>query len=173
MNLIATLRKRDNPAWEGLWTGLAILQIRKGTFANVERCFAFARTIEGRIELWEILPSASGEIWDNAETPIVWSFETPAYDYNTAQDMKRLLTGAIWQSDIQETVEFLVQWRPDQYPCYVDWHAWSECAPVRQCSIPRCGTPRNLRPQVPDKSPIAATTGHLQSDNAIHVPGWL
>lgn len=147
MNLIATLRKRDNPAWEGLWTGLSILEVLKGTFGDVERCFAFCRRTDGRIELWEILPSATDEIWDNGVTPIVWSFETPAYDFNSPQDIKRLMTAAVWTSDVRETVEYLIEWRPDQHPCYAPWHTWSDCAPIRQCKLPRCGVPRNLKPQ--------------------------
>jgi hypothetical protein len=147
MNLVATLRQRADPAWEGLWTGLQVLQIQKGTFAGTERCFMFARSISGMIELWELLPSATTEIWDNGDTPIVWSFDTAALDFNSAQDLKRLQTAAVWTSDVQETVEYVMQWRPDQHPCYLDWHAWSDCAPIKQCVLPRCGTPKNLKPQ--------------------------
>lgn len=146
-NPLSTLRKRNPPAWEGLWTGIAILQIVKGTFAGVERCFAFARNTAGRIELWEVLPMATEEIWDNGTTPIVWSFETPGYDFDSPQDLKRLETAAVWTSNIQENVEYLVQWKPDQYPCYLDWHAWSDCAPVQQCAIRNCAPIKNLRPQ--------------------------
>lgn len=147
MNLVSTLRKRADPAWEGLWTGLSVLQINKGTFSGVERCFMFVRTSAGLIELWEMLPSASSQIWDNGDTPIVWSFDTAALDFSDAQGLKRLQTAAIWTSDVQDTVEYKMQWRPDQHPCYLDWHAWSDCAPVKQCTIPRCGTPANLKPQ--------------------------
>lgn len=146
-NLVSTLRNRAAPAWEGLWTGISILQINKGTFGGVERCFAFARNTEGRIELWEILPSFTDEIWDNGTVPIVWSFETPSYDFDSPQDLKSLQTAAIWTSDVQENVEYVMQWRPDQHPCYLDWHAWSDCAPIKQCSVERCGTIRNLKPQ--------------------------
>lgn len=146
-NLISSLRGRDQVAWEGVWTGLAIHQLVKGTFAGVERCFAFCRNTQGRTELWEILPMESDEIWDNGLTPIVWSIETPSYDFDSAQRLKRLQTAAIWRTDIQETVQILYQWRPDQHPCYIDWHTETDCAPVRQCSLPRCSTPRNLRPQ--------------------------
>jgi len=147
MNLIATLRKREAPAWEGLWTGLSILQIAKGSFNGVERCFIFVRTTEGRIELWELMPSNTTEIWDNGQTPIVWSIETAGYDFGVTQDIKRLQTAAVWTADVKETVEYLMQWRPDQHPCYLDWHAWSDCAPIKQCKLPRCGVPKNLRPQ--------------------------
>lgn len=147
MNLVTNLRKRDQPAWEGLWTGLAILGIGKGTFDEVERCFIFARNTSGFIELWELLPSETTVIHDNGNVPIVWSFETPAYDFNDGTALKRLITAAYFTADVQDTVEYLVQWRPDQYPCWLDWHAWSDCAPIRQCNLGRCGVPKNLKPQ--------------------------
>lgn len=147
MNLVSSLRRRLPPSWEGLWTGLSVLQIAKGTFGDEERCFAFCRNASGHIELWEILPTTTDIIWDNGENPIVWSFETAALDFGRAVDVKRLITGAVWTAELQEVVEFVLQWRPDQHPCYLPWHAWSDCAPVRQCTLPRCGTPRNLRPQ--------------------------
>lgn len=147
MNLVSTLRNRAAPAWEGLWTGLSVLQIAKGTFAGVERCFMFVRTSAGMIELWEMLPSNAPEIWDNNDTPIVWSLDTAALDFQTPQDLKRLMTAAVWTNDVQETVEYVVRWRPDQHPCWIDWHAWSDCAPIKQCTLPRCGTPKNLKPQ--------------------------
>lgn len=146
-NLITSLRQRAPAAWEGVWTGIAAYRLVKGTFDSVERCFTFARNKDGLTELWEILASTSDEIWDNADTPIVWSAETPSYDFNEPQNLKRLQTAAIFREDIQENVRIDYEFRPDQHPCFIPWHTEYECAPVKQCVIPRCGTPKNLKPQ--------------------------
>lgn len=146
-NLISSLRQRRPAAWEGVWTGVAFYRLVKGVFGKTERCFAFGRNKDGHTELWEILESDTDEIWDNGDTPIVWSAETPNYDYNNAQNRKRLDTAAIWRHDIQETVSFLYQWKPDNYPCFIDWHMETDCAPIKQCTLPRCSQPKNLRPQ--------------------------
>ena len=66
-NGISTLTSRADPAYDGLWTGLRILQFVKGTFNGHERCFAFAVDGCERICLYELL--RDGDDWfDNDGT---------------------------------------------------------------------------------------------------------
>lgn len=146
-DLISSMGQEAPPAWEGVWTGLNILQIVKGTFGEMERCFLFVQNTDSEIELWEIV---SSELFDNGVNRIVWSFESPAFDFRSPMSLKRLDTGTLFVQDINGRVDFNVKYRPDQHPCWIDWHTWSECATVEQCQSDLegpCPTLENLKPQ--------------------------
>lgn len=158
-NLVSSLRQRDPAAWEGALTGLSIFQVVKGVFGGIERAFAYVLSTAGEIELWEIL--SENELGDQDEhgkvTPIAWELQTPSYDFNTGQGLKRLVAAALWLEDVQGTVEFVLQYRPDQYPCWIDWYRWTECAPIVQCFTPlskTCQTLHNYKPQYRPKIKI-------------------
>lgn len=44
-----SIQSKAPPAWDGMWDGLNIVQITKGTFNNQERCFALVRKIDDTI----------------------------------------------------------------------------------------------------------------------------
>jgi hypothetical protein len=55
---ISSIKKDGNPIWEGLWTGLNVLQIVTGNVDGVNRCFLFVLNSSNNIELWEITPES-------------------------------------------------------------------------------------------------------------------
>jgi len=145
-NLVSAMSERMPPAWEGLWTGLNILQLVKGTFNNTERCFAFVSN-EGVIELWEITLNDKFDTFDNDEKQILWSIETGSYSFNSPFDLKRLSGGDLWLYTLVGPVEFDLKFKPDGYPCWIDWLTFDECAKYKDCDTPECGTPKVFLPQ--------------------------
>jgi hypothetical protein len=147
-NVISGIRDKLPAVYDGLWTGLNVLQLVKGIFNGVERAFAYVLTGASEIELWEFLPSL-GNYFDNENIPIIWSFETGDKFTKTADQLKQLSDGEIWVDDIVGRVDFKVFWKPDQYSCWIPWHAWSVCSKIQSCEtdLNGCYTPSNFKPQ--------------------------
>lgn len=140
---ISNLRGKAPSVYDGLWTGLNVLQLIVGRFSATERAFAFTYN-QGlqQIELYEILTTpgdvfgettlpTDAEIYDNGVTPIVWSIESPMLfkaGAGAMQDFFNLLDGELSIDNLVGSVDFSVYYKPDQYPCWVPWFAWSECA---------------------------------------------
>lgn len=131
---ISALGKKAPSIWEGMWTGLNVLQMVKGIFGGVERMFAFTLNIlSNKIELYEFLKSgeANFDNLDGNDIPIIWEFETSKMLRDAdpkVRHFKRLLDGELMVDQLVGTVEFQVFYRPDDYPCWVLWHSWTECA---------------------------------------------
>ena len=129
-DLISGMRKKLPPAYDGLWTGLNVLQLVKGDFNGRERAFAFTLNADSKIELYEL--GAIG-LHDNGNTPINWILESrllpfPSRSSSGEMDRKRLMNGEAWIDRLSGQADFDIKFRPDQYPCWVDWKTFSECA---------------------------------------------
>lgn len=173
-NNISSLTARTQPSYDGVWTGLPILQVVKGKFAGVERCFLFALDATNKITLYEL--GREGSSWfDNNGTedvPIESWIESGALfgresdPARITQALKRFYTGDIFLEKLigpqsaspAGTIEFTTQFRSDAYPCWQDWHTFTACAP--SCYTPdACVQPVQVRtqyitalrmPEVPD-----------------------
>jgi len=129
---ISSLQGKANSVWDGVWTGLNVLQILEGQFNGTHRSFAFTlNTVTGTIELYEILKTGN---LDNGTTPITWSFETP-FTFKEVQgkgffDMVSIEDGEFYVEDISpgSSIHFRVQYRPDFSSCWYDWHEFDLCA---------------------------------------------
>jgi hypothetical protein len=127
---IASVGESSNPAYDGLWTGIQPYYLTQGRFNGQHRAFALARGSEGQTELWEI---SKEDKFDNGDVAIKSFIETPCYAFTNPILYKKLVGAELWVDGLEETVNFDVKYRPDQYPCWVDWHSWSICAPMRFC----------------------------------------
>jgi hypothetical protein len=134
MNLdpLSSLRNKAPALYDGLWTGLNVLQYVKGRILNVERCFAFSLNVSlQEIELYEVLPTSDTNRFDNGSIPIITTFETACLfrgDVKPFSQMCKLMNGEIYVKNVVGRVDFKVQWKPDFYPCWIDWHEFSICA---------------------------------------------
>jgi hypothetical protein len=128
-DLISSLEERLPPAWEGMYEGLYVLQLLEADFGGLQRAFApvVSRTT-GNIDIWEF---TLADRWDSQENNdgdrVTWYMEFPAYTWGDPLTLKKLVGGAIWIDKLLGTVEFHLQYRPNQYPCWIDWIAWKEC----------------------------------------------
>lgn len=167
------LQNRLSPAWEGVWTGLNILQIVGGTFEGIERCFLFALSDSLTVELWEITKNDSDD-FDGADyVPIQWTVEAPAYGFPNAQevgavDVIKLYGGQLWVDEIKGTVSFTAEYRADEDPCWHSWHTWSVCAKDETCGSGNCVTPLNLKAQY--RKPFNLPTPDSTCDSATGKP---
>lgn len=141
---LSTMRSKAPSVYDGLWTGVNALQLVVGRFSSTERAFAFTYNLTTEeIELYEIMPTPRDvfsteewpldiEIYDNEIEPITWTGESSvvfkAEDFRE-QPFHRLNDGELIIDNLIGTVDFELYYKPDQYPCWVPWFNWSECAP--------------------------------------------
>lgn len=137
-DLISTLGETLPPAWEGVSEGLDFLKILKGDFGGRERAFAFVRSRQApnNIELWELTTDQLEDENSFGDSRIVWTFETPAFTWESPFQLKQLDTVELWVDRLYGTVDFVVQFRPDQHPCWEYWHKWQICNPRNNCEDP-------------------------------------
>lgn len=151
-NPVSSVRGRLPLAYDGLWTGLRVLQILKGTINGVERCFIFSLNTSNKIELWELSTAAKFDSVDNA---IPWSFTTRSFGFNRGGwELLRLDGGDIWLDELNGTASFNVDYRPDQYPFWLDWHTFSKCA-TTACAVQSTGACITLAEPKPQYRPRA------------------
>jgi hypothetical protein len=135
---LSSLRGKAPAVYDSLaWSGLNVLQLVTGNFNRKPRAFAFTlNTTTSEIELYEILTTDAADYDnDNSENPVsvVWTLETPAMfryakDDPRSEAYKRLSDGEIFVDQLKGEVVFQAFWRPDQWPCWIPWHHWKECA---------------------------------------------
>lgn len=128
---VSSLQGKSESVYDGLWTGLNVLQLLTGLFAGQSRAFAFGYNISTlKIELYEILPTKTVSQFDNGYTPIVWSFETAALfnkDVKPNEQLIRLQDGEFSVDNVLGNVTFKVWYRFDT-DCWTPWHEFSICA---------------------------------------------
>lgn len=143
---------RSMPAYDGLWTGLPILKILKGMFNGAERCFAFALDKNGDICLYELLRDGFGffDFDGTSDVGVESVFETRAMSFaDKGNTLKKLITADLYLDKLGGTpsADFVFQYRSDEDPIWVDWHNFSLCAPLKDCSTANCPTFADVRPQ--------------------------
>lgn len=138
---VSGITTRTNPIYDGIWTGLNILQV----VPLGDRCFIFALNSDEKIELWEV---SRDDHFDNGTTRIAAFMDSPRFGFgDTGWARKELSTGDLWHSDLIGQVNFAVKFRPDNHPCFIDWHSWSVDAKDESCLTADCQTPASLQPQ--------------------------
>lgn len=114
------------PAWEGGYEGIPVLQYLTGDFGGRERAFAVVFSeLTNAIELWELTDYARRENGDNR---IAWYFETPSYTWGKEFNLKKLDGAEFWVDELAGLVDFLVEYRVDQDPCWHYWARWRDCS---------------------------------------------
>lgn len=117
------------------WTGLNAYKVLTDTFQNVQRCFALSFNVDlDELELYELLPEESPYIADNGITRVAFQIETGTKDFGVSdfsrRELLRLVSGELAVEDLQGTVDFYVWFKPDQWPGWVPWAHWQECATI-------------------------------------------
>jgi hypothetical protein len=131
---VSSLQGKAPSLYDALyWQGLNVFQLIRGEFSERERCFAFTYNEHTEeIELYEILRSADPIIYDNDETRIVWTFESPMLDFGQRDPRlrQRLRLGQcqISVNELRGKVSFQSYFKPDYWPCWVPWASWEECS---------------------------------------------
>lgn len=128
-DILSTLAERPPPAWEGMYEGLYILQLLNGDFGGLQRAFAFVVSkLTGNIDLWEMTTQDRFDSQVNGNGDRVsWFLETPAYTWGDPFLLKKLDGLELWFDKMLGTVQFMVEYRVDQNPCWIQWHSWKQC----------------------------------------------
>ena len=138
---VSGITVRTAPVYDGIWTGLNILQL----VPLGDRCFLFVLNASNKIELWEL---SLADAFDNGSTRIAAYIDTARYGFgDTGWSRKNLSTGDLWMSDVNGLVNFTVQFRPDNHPCYLTWHSFSVDARNKTCPTANCQVPASLHSQ--------------------------
>jgi len=137
---ISTLRGKAPSIYDGLWTGMNVLQLVQGVFNGVERCYAFCYDlILSRIRLFEIEKTLDNP-FDNGVIPVTYSFESAALFTNPKIkgefDLIELMDGEIYISDIRGVVNFEVWWKNNYSDCWNSWITFGVCGNNTDTSKP-------------------------------------
>jgi hypothetical protein len=146
---VSGMGRKIPPAWEGVWTGLRILQIITCIVDDVERCYILALNGDNFIELWELTRGNRFD-FDTDDIPIHWMYETRTMTFGAPQDLKKLMTGDIWYQGLAGEMTAALSYRNDSSECWQDWCTWTDCAKYRDCEPPpegECQTIRYFRQQ--------------------------
>jgi hypothetical protein len=145
-DILSRMHGAEPPAWEGIWTGVNVLQLVTGRFAGRERAFAFVLNGAQQIELWELSRNYPFDYGEGGDTRIEWSVELKAMDFDTPFSQKALEYGEIWVDELSGKINVSAEWRPDEYPKWLEWHGgWDENAVRHQSMLSllqRRATPR-------------------------------
>jgi len=146
---VSSLAGKSASVYDGIWTGLNILQLVSGSFGDLTRCFAFVlNTATSQIELWEIMPtlpdpdylpvnqlaqwSSPNNQFDNITVPIPMSMTSPVLDFGQKNPRDReylqLNNGEISVDHMSGDVLFEVWYKADEQTVWTLWHAWKEVA---------------------------------------------
>lgn len=141
---VSGMFSRSQPSWEGVWTGLLVLQIVHQPDSN--RCYLFTiNPADDTIEMWEL---SRDDKFDSEDNPIEWVIETPSYRFNDdGWSYKRLRTASIWYDRLTGQVDFTTKFRADAEPVWQAHHSWQEQATYQDCNLVPCATPLNYREQ--------------------------
>lgn len=130
---LSNLNGKLPACYDGIWDGLNVLQLVTGSFAGVDRCFAFCVSEDGlSVELWEILLSdgPTSSTVDEDDAPIVYDIQSAAMDFGQedprTHECLRLLDGEIYIEAMTEDVTFTAYYRPEAWPDWVPWRTWTE-----------------------------------------------
>ena len=152
LDSISSMRGKEPPVYDGMWTGVNALQLTQGNFGGIDRAFAFTFNVAlSKIELYEILPTGSSS-FDDGGIPITWLMESSSLfreDVKPKNVMLQLSGGEFAVDEVVGTVVFQVFFKPDQFgaygqeSCWIPWHTFSICASSgsKPLYYPRLGLP--------------------------------
>jgi hypothetical protein len=136
---LSTVGAKRAASYDGVWGGLNVLQLVSGLVNGRPEAFVFAYdfTNERLNVMWRITTDAPFDYPLATSSQRIQSIlETRAFSFGSPSEQKKMIRADFWLSDILGRVDVDVYWRPDQYPCWKNWHAFSRCATIDNCIDP-------------------------------------
>jgi hypothetical protein len=140
-DVISSFGRTRDPAWDGHWSTVRVLQIVKGRFGGRERAFVFALDANNQNAIYEL---TKNEVRDESGA-IPWELDTRSMDFDSEFNEKKLYSGDLWIEDVREPVTIKVSYRPDQVPEFAEWQTLKPIAPAGQCGAVTCGICPTIR----------------------------
>lgn len=130
---ITSMFNKTLPAWEGLWTGLRFLRLVKCEIDGAERLFAFVLNDADEIELWEITKDFKFDEPGDCHRRIKWFLESRAMSSGSPWQYKQLEASEMWLTKGTGLVAMNLEYRPDRFPCWVEWRTGEVCSKFEWC----------------------------------------
>lgn len=142
---ISSMFDRTQPCWDGIWTGLDILQVLTVNCYGKDCCYIFVLNECQDIELWEL---SRDNQFDNLLDPIQWTIETRALGFaDKSELLKQLERTETWLEQLAGSLAYRIQYRPDVYRGWLDLDEGSYCAALGMCEPLGCTAPQGPLPQ--------------------------
>lgn len=112
-----------NNKWDGLWTGIRPTALIEGRFNSAHRAFAFSFDSDGENRIYEITRKGLNDELDGTGKQIEWSYVSKRFDWTGTKasnsfEVKRLVGGELWMSELRDRVAVDASYRPDHNPCW-------------------------------------------------------
>lgn len=140
-DLINSLGDKMPPVYDGLWSGLDFTGLITGEFNGEDRSFAFVRTPTGGVDLWELMKTGA---FDGDDGKIEAQLESRAMDFDKPDEEKRLEACEIWVDKVWGETTFVLEYRSDQYTCWLPWATRKICNVTKDCETD-CGLVREFQ----------------------------
>jgi len=140
-DVISSFGRTREPAWDGHWSTVRVLQIVKGRFSGRERAFVFALDGNNQNAIYELTKNNVRD--ENGAIP--WELDTRSMDFQSPFNEKKIKSGDLWIDDVLEPVTIKVSYRPDQVPEYAEWQTLPTVRPIGQCGTVTCGMCPTIR----------------------------
>ena len=144
---LASIGAQRASCYDGMWRGLDVTKLVTGVVNGKPRAFAFCvdYNVNATNTIWEITSDTYvDQPVNSAPVPIKSILETRSFQLGSPSEVKKLIRADLWLGSLRGNTEFSVYWRPDEYPCFRDWHTFSRCATVENCVVTGVATEFNL-----------------------------
>lgn len=134
-NSLGTSGEKQPAIFDGVWTGLEVLQLVTGITNRLPRCFVFSYdNTSNSNTLWENYPWALFDYpLGQSAKKIQAAIETRAYDFSSPWNLKKLERGDMWIGELAGDTKVNVYYRPDENPCWFPWHSFNTCSELESC----------------------------------------
>jgi hypothetical protein len=132
-DLVSSLRDRAPPAYDGLWTGPWTQHGFSLSHAGLDRSFIVSMDPGDIRRIYQVMPDGMHDQGVGRSVPIQTRMITRGFAFKSAFNLKEIVGGDMWLSDIRGPVQLRVWFRPQGYP---EWALWLEldlCAEVQNC----------------------------------------
>lgn len=145
-HILSSMQGKMPPSYDGLWMGLNVLQLVKGDFFGLERCFAIVLSPENKIEIWEF---SKDDFTDRTApgvlVPIQWRIDGASIKFDAANQqlsfangglqavhtsggLKLLETADLFIEELKGQATFTLSFTPDHLGKFQPWYVWQKCA---------------------------------------------
>ena len=175
---VSANKEKNSSAYDGVWTGINVLNLAAGNFDGSRRAFA-ACYHNNRVEIWEITKDAEyDQSSSNGQSNIVCSVTTRNYDFDDPAMLKKLLRCDLWFDSIsggpKAALDIELFYRPDSSPKYVPWATWQKCFQTQYTDLDLTANPTAvlelITPYAKGYAPQLRSPTPPQTANAI--TGW-
>jgi hypothetical protein len=125
---------KNRPVFDGIYTGLDVVQLVSDYFDGTERAFSFTFKNYTTNTLWEITNTDTQDSTTASSKDIRCILETRAYDFERPFEEKKIYKLETWWPEVYGDVTYTVYYRPDGYPCWILWGNGSMCSKVTTCA---------------------------------------